>query len=260
MSGTTFDLVATISDLLKRIDAGRKAFRETQYIRDAFQTTYENRDKASDLATKLQHEMLSLDGPKRIQAQEEFDRQMAEFHRLVGESNRQWPLSKATTALIEPFHKDVLLFLERLPLGRKWKKYRQAVEHLGIGDYGSWADPPANPALDLLEMRLREMLDLARGTQPRRGEQRTGRAKSKNSHRNSDTEYRLKRVRDLYNEAKREGERLTSAKICERLDANTIPLPSTTTWGSKCSSWREAFRTDRGALSTWLSRAKSSSK
>jgi hypothetical protein len=260
MSGTTFDLVATISDLLKRIEAGRKAFRDTQNVRDDFQTTCVSRDKAGQLAEKLQHKMLSSDEPERSQAQAEFDLQMAKFHRLVGESNRQWPLSKETTAFIDPFHKDVLLFLERLPLEPKWKEYRQAVEHLGIGDYGCWADPPANPALDLLEMRLKEMLDLAGGTLARRGQQQAGRAKSKNSHRNPETERSVNQVRGLYNEATREGEKPTSAEICERLDAKDIPLPDSTMWGRKCSTWREAFVKNGGAVSTWLSRAKPSPK
>ena len=33
-------------------------------------------------------------------------------------------------------------------------------------DRGSWKDPPASPALETLEMRLRQMLDLAVQTQP----------------------------------------------------------------------------------------------
>jgi hypothetical protein len=91
-------------------------------------------------------------------------------------------------------------------------------------------------------------------------EHQAGRTNPKRRRGNPDTDRILKRVRDLYNEATREGERPTSAEICERLDAKDIPLPKSTVWGSKCRTWREAFRTNRGALSTWLSRAKPSSK
>jgi hypothetical protein len=166
MGGKTFDLTETISDLLRRIDEGRKTVRETQNFRDHFARTCADRDKARQLVHELQPKMVSLDEPAKSQAKAEFDRQMSESQKLNDESSRLSLQFNETIAFIEPFSKDVLLLLERLPLKPEWDVYRQAVGHLNVGHRQSWTDPPANSALETLEMRLREMLDLARGTPP----------------------------------------------------------------------------------------------
>lgn len=109
--------------------------------------------------------MGSLDEPAKSQAKAEFDHQVAEFQKLLDESILLWPQSNETTAFIDPFSKDVLLLLERLPLEPKWNVYRQAVGCLDVSLYRSWTDPPADSALKTLEMRLRDMLNLAIRTQ-----------------------------------------------------------------------------------------------
>ena len=166
MGPNTFDLVETISDLLKRIDEGRKTVRETQKVSDDFLSTVENREKAFQLLRELRLKVVSPDEPAQSQAKAELDRQVSEHQKLIDESNRLWLQLNETVAFIGPFNYDVSLLLERLPLKPAWDVYRQAVGRLGVGDRVSWTDPPANSALETLEMRLREMLDLALRTQP----------------------------------------------------------------------------------------------
>jgi len=59
----------------------------------------------------------------------------------------------------------VLLLFKRLPLEPHWDVFHEAVGRLDVRDHGCWTDPPANLDLETLEMRLRGMLDLARGKQ-----------------------------------------------------------------------------------------------
>jgi hypothetical protein len=167
LGGKTFDLIEAISDLLKRIDQGRKTIRETQNVRDDFWRTCADRDRTWQLLQDLQIKMVSLDEPAKSQAKAEFDLQASEHQKLSHESNRQWPLFNETTAFIDPFSKAVLLLLERVPLQPEWDVYRQAVGCLDVGLCRSWTDPPADSALETLEIRLREMRALAIRTQRR---------------------------------------------------------------------------------------------
>src|ERR1039457_6616681 len=105
------------------------------------------------------------DEPARSQAKAELDRQVSERQKLGKESGRLWNQFTETIPFIGPFIHDVALLLESLPLKPEWDVYRQAVGRLGVGDRSSWTDPPANAALETLEIRLREMLDLALRTQ-----------------------------------------------------------------------------------------------
>jgi hypothetical protein len=161
MGTKTFDLAETISDLLKRIDKGRKTVRETQHVSDDLCRAYANRDKADQLLTELRRKVASSDEPAQSQAKAELDRQVSERQKLDDESNRLWLQLTETIAFIGPFSNDVSLLLERLPLNPDWDVYREAVGRLGVGDRGSWTDPPASPALETLKMRLREMQGLA---------------------------------------------------------------------------------------------------
>ena len=127
---------------------------------------FADRDKARHILNELQSKMVSLDEPAKSQAKAELDRKSSGFQKLNDESSRHWLQLMETIAFMGPFSKNVLLLLERLPLKPEWDAYRQAVGCLNVADRDSWTDPPANSVLETLEMRLREMLDLAGGTQP----------------------------------------------------------------------------------------------
>jgi hypothetical protein len=166
MGGKTFDLVGTISDLLRRIEEGRKHIKETQNVRDDFWRICAKRDEAHRLFQELQIAMVSLDEPAKSEAKAEFDLRVSEHRKLSDESSRQWVEYNETLEFILPFSRDILLLAERLPLKPEWDAYRQAIRDLDVMAEGAWWEPPSNPALQTLEMRLREMLDLAAGTQP----------------------------------------------------------------------------------------------
>jgi hypothetical protein len=166
MGTKAFDLAETISDLLKRIDEGRKIVRETQNVSDKFWRVHANREKAAQLVNELLLKAVPPDEPAQSQAKAELARQVSERQRLTDKSNRLWrQFTEPYAFFLSSFSKHLSLLLERLPLKPEWDVYRQAVGRLGVGDRGSWTDPPANAALETLEMRLREMLDLAVRTQ-----------------------------------------------------------------------------------------------
>jgi hypothetical protein len=87
MGTKTFDLAETISDLLKRIDKGRKTVRETQNVSDDLCRAYANRDKADQLLTELRRKVASSDEPAQKQAKAELNRQESKRQKLNDESN-----------------------------------------------------------------------------------------------------------------------------------------------------------------------------
>jgi hypothetical protein len=105
--------------------------------------------------------MVAPDEPAQSQARGELHRQVSERRKLADESNDLWRQLTETTKFLGHFSDDVFLLLERLPLKPEWDVYRQAVGSLDVRNRSSWTDPPGNSALETLEMRLREMLDLA---------------------------------------------------------------------------------------------------
>jgi hypothetical protein len=165
MGGKTFDLAGTISDLLRRIEEGRKAIRETQNVRDDFHRICAKRDEAYRRFQELQIAMVSLDEPAKSKAKAEFDRQVTAYGKLSDESSRQRIEYNETMAFILPFSKDVSLLAERLPLTAEWDAYRLYIRDVDVMAEGAWWEPPSNQALQTLEIRLREMLDRAGGTQ-----------------------------------------------------------------------------------------------
>lgn len=171
------ELVDAISDLLKRIDEGRKTVRETQSVSDDFDATCATRNKALDLSQELLSKMIPprKEEPADSQTRADYERQKAEYEaqravyaKLNEQSSVLFLQFQETIAFIDPFRKDLSLLLERLPLKPEWDVYRQAIGSLEVGHRSAWADRPATSALATLEMRLREMLDLAIQSQPRR--------------------------------------------------------------------------------------------
>jgi hypothetical protein len=179
MGAKPFDLIETISDLLSRIEEGRKAVRESQCISDNFWTAAAKRDKAFQRMNELQVMMASPAEPALSEAKAELARQVPEHGKLVVEADNLWRELTQASGVLGTFSDDVLLLLGRLPLKPEWDVYRQAVGNINVRGRGSWTDPPDNPALGTLEMRLREMLDLAGGQKtaqtPRNHASRQGR-------------------------------------------------------------------------------------
>jgi hypothetical protein len=165
MGSKPFDLIETISDLLRRIDEGRRTVIETQCISDNFQTAVANREKAIQRINELHLKLVPPDEPAQSEAKAELNRQVSEHGKLSREADDLWRQLTKANGFLGPFNDDVLLLLGRLPLKPEWDVYRRAVERLNVRSRGSWTDPPDNPALGTLGMRLQEMLDLAGGAQ-----------------------------------------------------------------------------------------------
>jgi hypothetical protein len=165
MGSKPFDLIEAISDLLRRIDEGRKTVSETQHVSDNFRKAFANREEVDRLIRELQRKIVPPDGPGLSEVNAELDRLMSKRGTLLDESEDLWRQFGKTIEFIGPFKKDVLLLLDRLPLKTEWDVYRQALGNLNVGERDSWTNRPKSAPLVTLEMRLREMLKLATGVQ-----------------------------------------------------------------------------------------------
>ena len=103
MGTKTFDLVETISDLLQRIDEGRKTVRETQNVSDDFWRACAHRDKAAQLLSELVLKVASLGGPAQSQAQAELDRQRSELQKLNDDSSPPVASAQRNGCVHRPF-------------------------------------------------------------------------------------------------------------------------------------------------------------
>ena len=166
MGDKVFDLVETISGLLKRIDEGRQTVRHTQGVHAHFERVCANRTRVGNRVDEMQRKMASLDERAKSLADKELNRTVVEYGKLNDESSRLWHQWNEAISFIDPFAMDLSLLSERLPLNPEWDVYRQALGCLNVSAPGSWTDPPATSALKTLEIRLREMLDLAIRTRP----------------------------------------------------------------------------------------------
>jgi hypothetical protein len=170
MPGLTFDVRKSIEGFLKRIEEGRENHRNTESIRRKFERTYRTRDKAHQRAMDLMPLISSSDEPQKSELQSKYERKMTQWSRLSKKADEQAPLVNRTLKFVLPFQRDILQFVQRLPLQAKWQKYRREIENLAIGNHGCWAENPSDSAIDVLEMRLREMLALAPGMHHKRVE------------------------------------------------------------------------------------------
>ena len=161
MSDKAFDVIEAISGLLKRIDEGRQTVRHTQSVYDDFRRICANRGRVGDSVDEMQRKMASMDERAKSLARKKLNRTVAEYGKLNDESSRLWHRWNESISFIDPFTKDVAVLAERLPPKPEWDVYREALGCLDVSLPGSWTDPPATSALGSLEMRLREMLDLA---------------------------------------------------------------------------------------------------
>ena len=166
MPDRTFDLVETISDLLKRIQEGRQNLKAQSAVFEDFSSAVVRRNQACQVWSELVRIPLPEEEPACGEAKRERERRQSEYERLYEETSALWRKEEEVTAFMEPFANDVALLADRLPFKPEWDGYRQALGRLRVRDLGAWADPPTCPDLETLELRLRKMLDLAVESQP----------------------------------------------------------------------------------------------
>ena len=161
MGATEFDLVETISDLLRRIDEGRETVRLALPIYAEFQKMYAERERLAALVKERQPGIFAEDDDSKRKVMMEIELIDSERRRASEEANETWGHFNKSISFLDPFSDDVLLLLQRLPLKQEWDGYLKRVPKLNVRHHNSWTDPPENQALVILEMRLQEMLVLA---------------------------------------------------------------------------------------------------
>jgi len=165
MGATEFDLVETISDLLRRIDEGRETVRLALPIYAEFRKMHAERERLAALVKERQPGIFAEDDDSKRKVMMEIELIDSERRRASEEANETWGHFNKSISFLGPFSDDVLLLLQRLPLKQEWDLYRQHVKPLNVREHNCWTDTPENQSLDILEMRLREMLDLGSKTQ-----------------------------------------------------------------------------------------------
>jgi hypothetical protein len=164
MPDRTFDLVETISDLLKRSREGRQNLNAQSAVFEDFSSAVVRREQACKVWYELVRIPLPEEKPALAKAKRERKRRKSEYERLYEETSALWLKQGEVTAFIGQFANDVAVLSDRLPA--EWDFYHRALRRLRVGDLGAWADPPTSPDLETLELRLRKMLDLAVESQP----------------------------------------------------------------------------------------------
>jgi hypothetical protein len=161
-----FDLVETISNLLKRIEEGRQTLRAQGGIFEEFRSAVERRERAFELWRVSMSAPLPEGEPARGEAERERESLKFEYERLNKESTSLFHKQGEIVAFVGPFANDVALLADRLPLTPEWNAYRGAIQRLSVSTVAAW-HPPTSPDLGTLELRLIEMLALAAERPPR---------------------------------------------------------------------------------------------
>jgi hypothetical protein len=161
MGSPTFDLVDAVRDLLRRIEQGRRAIKAASPVSRDFGIAAQRRDEAWRKWMQLHSQPLPEEESARRMAEAEVTRLQDEYEGLEKEANRLWLEFKPMEDFIGPFAEDIATLTDRLPRGPEWNFYARAIRKLDVNRPDAWTDPPPNPDLVTLELRLNEMLALA---------------------------------------------------------------------------------------------------
>lgn len=149
-----FDLEREIDSLLQELQAGRAKLQDP----DA-KAIFEKCDRAHSASKQGFEQLNELAGPGPTDARElaEKNAEVDELHKSAIEAyNKQDDL----TSFIVPFESRVARLLQRLPYETKWRHFPTLIKGLRFTSLDAWISPTANPDLDTLEIRLREMRNL----------------------------------------------------------------------------------------------------
>ena len=155
-------IAKTLSELLTRIEVGRLGLKRDRQTIEACWDAIHRRDAARRKEEETLSQRLPEDELGRRVVEAERASQRSEVEKLEGEvCQRRRPFTEAI-AFIGPFANDVKLLLDRLPIETRWRRFRQAITGLQFHQLAAWIEPPTNPDLETLELRLKEMLDVAK--------------------------------------------------------------------------------------------------
>jgi hypothetical protein len=198
------------------------------------------RDKLTKRNWEINSALATLSGPQATPTEE----LCAEFWKNRGQSEM---LTKEIEKLSEPFHKyetDASAFLENVnsvllfTAGHRAAEIRKDILSLPLMQTGLRRDP-AYSRENFLAISLR-LSELAKA--------RNGRITHKRPPKDLEREALRAKVRRCWAECEQPSHR----DFCDRLQASKIPLPPTVSWRTN-GSWPAAFKSNRSAVSKWLS-------
>ena len=164
MSSRTFNLVRALSNLLREIDKFRKKLKVSRKPAKAFGAA----NARYEAAFARHREMIGMPLPKEERAhraaEAERNRQFSKVEKLRQNNSDRWEQYTASKGFIGIFQGKLELVLRRLPLTPQWRPFPAEIRRLQLGQPAPWATMPANHDLDTLEIRLKEMIELTRGS------------------------------------------------------------------------------------------------
>ena len=162
MAAGTFDLADAISKLLVRLRQFRRNLKAAHPSMQQVRGAIKRHESAYAEETELFKRPLPDQQPDRGNAEARRARQQAKVAKLRKTLVSRWNEYQASIAFIQPFQAEVELVLQRLPLRPEWQPFPNAIRKLRIGLLGSYQKMLPIEDLDTLELRLHEMLELAR--------------------------------------------------------------------------------------------------
>ena len=160
----TFNLIRAISNLLREIGKFRKKLKASRKFAREFRVANARYNAAFEKQSEIMRAPLPEEQPARRVAEAQRNRQFSKVEKLRQKNDNRWKLYTASTGFIEVFLGKVELVLQRLPLTPQWRPFPDEIRRLRIGGLGSWVKMPPNRDLETLEIRLKDMVDLARAS------------------------------------------------------------------------------------------------
>ena len=165
MPSGTFNLVRELMKLQRAIPGFRRKLKASRPLARKFRATRALYDAAVEKLNKIQQTPLPSDGAALEAERARRERLSSWIERLTKKVLAiRWQRFTASTDFIRTFVEQLGLVLQRLPLTLRWSQFVKEVRKLRLMQLGSWAESLPEQDLETLEVRLKEMVDLARAT------------------------------------------------------------------------------------------------
>lgn len=165
MPRDTFNLVRELVKLQRAIPGFRRKLEASRPLARKFRTTRARFDAVVEKLNKMQQTPLPSDGAALEAEVARRKRQSLKIEKLNERVlAKRWQRLTASTDFIPTFVDRLELVLQRLPLTSQWSHFPEELRKLRIMQLGSWRESLPDQDLETLEIRLKEMVDLARAT------------------------------------------------------------------------------------------------
>jgi len=165
MPRDTFNLVRELVKLQRAIPGFRRKLEASRPLARKFRATRAGFDAVVEKLNKMQQTPLPSDGAALEAEVARRKRQSLKIEKLNKRVlAKRWQRFTASTDFIRTFVDQLELVLQGLPLTSEWRPFSEEVRRLRIMKLGSWGESLPTQDLETLEIRLKEMVDLARAT------------------------------------------------------------------------------------------------